>query len=57
MQAKGNEARQLRWFTYAVALSALAMVIGLSVGLVVFGSPLLGVLRVRWSPSPPAWPS
>ena len=41
-RAEGDEARQLRWFAYAVALSALAMV----AGLVVFGSPLLGVLCV-----------
>jgi len=41
-RAQGDEARQLRWFAYAVALSAAAM----AVGLVVFRSPALGVLAV-----------
>lgn len=41
-RAEGDEARQLRWFAYAVALGALAMV----VGIVVLGSPVLGVLWV-----------
>jgi signal transduction histidine kinase len=41
-RARGDEARQLRWFTYALAVGAAAMVIGL----LAFGSPTLGVLAV-----------
>jgi len=41
-RAHGDEARQLRWFAYAVTIGAAAM----AAGLVVFGSPLLGVLAV-----------
>jgi signal transduction histidine kinase len=41
-RAQGDEARQLRWFAYAVAMGAVAM----AVGLVVFRSPTLGVLAV-----------
>ncbi len=41
-RARGDEARQLRWFAYAVTMGAAAM----AVGLLVFGSPLLGVLAV-----------
>ncbi len=41
-RAEGDEARQLRWFAYAVALGAVAM----AAGLVVSGSPTLGVLAV-----------
>ena len=39
---RGDEARQLRWFVYAVAMGALAMVLGF----VLFGSAALGVLAV-----------
>ncbi len=39
-RAQGDEARQLRWFAYAVAIGAVAM----AVGLVAFRSPVLGVL-------------
>ncbi len=39
-RASGDEARQLRWFMYAVAVGAVVMV----GGLVVFGSPAPGVL-------------
>jgi len=39
-RADGDEARQLKWFTYAVTLGAVAM----ALGLVVFHSPTLGVL-------------
>lgn len=41
-RAVGDEARQLRWFAYAVAMGASAMV----AGLLAFGSPTLGVLAV-----------
>ncbi|MDQ3631084.1 MAG: histidine kinase [Actinomycetota bacterium] len=41
-RASGDETRQLRWFAYAVATGAAAM----AAGLVVFGSPALGVLAV-----------
>ncbi len=41
-RAGGDEARQLRWFVYAVAMGALAM----AAGLAVFRSPALGVLAV-----------
>lgn len=41
-RATGDEAKQLRWFAYAVTLSAVAMV----AGLVAFGTPTLGVLAV-----------
>lgn len=41
-RAQGDEARQLRWFAYAVAMGAAAM----AVSLVVLGSPVLGVLAV-----------
>jgi signal transduction histidine kinase len=40
--ARGDEARQLRWFAYAVAAAAAVMV----VGFVAFGSAALGVLVV-----------
>jgi signal transduction histidine kinase len=40
--AKGDEARQLRWFAYAVVVAALAMVVGLAA----FGTASLGVLTV-----------
>jgi signal transduction histidine kinase len=45
-RARGDEARQLRWFAYAVVVAAVAMV----TGLVVFGSPALGVLTVPFVP-------
>lgn len=41
-RARGDEAHQLRWFAYAVAVGAGAM----AVGLAVFGSPAVGVLAV-----------
>ena len=41
-RAQGDEARQLRWFVYAVAVGALAM----AGGLALFGSPAPGVLSV-----------
>ncbi|WP_405145099.1 sensor histidine kinase [Sphaerisporangium sp. NBC_01403] len=41
-RARGDEARQLRWFVYAVSVGAAAM----AGGLIVFGSPTLGVLAV-----------
>ncbi|MGX6600963.1 sensor histidine kinase [Micromonosporaceae bacterium Da 78-11] len=41
-RARGDEARQVRWFAYAVTVGALAMV----AGLVLSGSPTLGVLVV-----------
>lgn len=41
-RATGDEARQLKWFVYAVAMGAAAM----AVGLVLFGSATLGVLAV-----------
>jgi len=41
-RAQGDEARQLRWFAYAVAMGAVAM----AVSVLVFGSPVLGVLVV-----------
>ncbi len=40
--AQGDEARQLKWFAYAVTMGAVAM----ALGLIVFGSPILGVLAV-----------
>jgi len=40
--ARGDEARQLTWFVYAVVMGAAAMVFGL----LVFDSPTLGVLAV-----------
>ncbi|GIM98128.1 sensor histidine kinase [Paractinoplanes toevensis] len=39
-QARGDEARQLRWFLYAAAVSAAVMVVGLAV----WGSPVPGTL-------------
>lgn len=39
-RAQGDETRQLRWFVYAVAIGASAMILGL----IVMGSPTLGVL-------------
>lgn len=41
-RARGDEARQLRWFAYAVVMGAAAM----AAGLVLFGSPTLGALAV-----------
>lgn len=41
-RARGDESRQLRWFVYAVTVSATVMVLGL----IVFGSPLAGTLTV-----------
>ena len=41
-RAEGDEARQLRWFVYAVAMGAATM----AVGLVAFGSAIPGVLAV-----------
>lgn len=41
-RARGDEAQQLKWFVYAVAVGAVAM----ALGFVVFGSPALGVLAV-----------
>ncbi|MDQ2749380.1 MAG: histidine kinase [Actinomycetota bacterium] len=41
-RAEGDEARQLKWFAYAVAMGAVAMALGFAV----FGSPTLGVLAV-----------
>lgn len=41
-RAKGDEARQLRWFVYAVAIGAAAM----AMGLIFFGSAAPGVLAV-----------
>jgi signal transduction histidine kinase len=41
-RARGDESRQLRWFVYAVTVSAAVMV----VGLVVSGSPVPGTLTV-----------
>jgi signal transduction histidine kinase len=45
-RAQGDEARQLRWFAYAVAMGLAAM----AVGLIVFNSPTLGVLAVPLVP-------
>ena len=42
VHAKGDERRQLAWFVYAVTMGAAAMVLGV----IVFGSPTLGVLAV-----------
>jgi signal transduction histidine kinase len=42
VRARGDEARQLRWFAYAVSLAAVVMVLGLAV----FGSPVPGTLTV-----------
>ncbi|MGH9214772.1 MAG: hypothetical protein ACRDZS_00815 [Acidimicrobiales bacterium] len=41
-RARGDEARQLRWFVYAVAIGAAVI----ALGFVVFGSPAPGVLSV-----------
>jgi signal transduction histidine kinase len=41
-RARGDEARQLRWFVYAVAIGGAVM----ALGFVVFGSPAAGVLSV-----------
>jgi signal transduction histidine kinase len=41
-RARGDEARQLRWFAYAVTVSAAVMVLGLAA----WGSPLPGVLTM-----------
>jgi len=41
-RAEGDEARQMRWLVYAVAMATVAMV----TGLVVFGSPVPGALMV-----------
>ncbi|MEV6633258.1 histidine kinase [Actinoplanes sp. NPDC051470] len=41
-RARGDEARQMRWFLYAAAVSAAVMV----AGLVVWGSPVPGTLTV-----------
>jgi len=41
-RAEGDEARQLRWFAYAVAMGAAAM----AVGLIALRSPVPGVLAV-----------
>lgn len=41
-RATGDEARQLKWFVYAVGMGAVAM----AVGFVLFDSPTLGVLAV-----------
>ncbi len=41
-RARGNEARQLKWFVYAVAMGAVAM----ALSLIVFRSAALGVLAV-----------
>lgn len=41
-QARGDEAAQLRWFVYAVLVTAAAM----AVGFAVFRSPTLGVLAI-----------
>ncbi|WP_250005827.1 histidine kinase [Actinoplanes sp. M2I2] len=41
-RARGDEARQLRWFVAAVALSAVVMVAGLAIG----GSPVPGTLAM-----------
>lgn len=45
-RAAGDEAKQLRWFAYAVTVSLVAMV----AGIVAFGSPTLGVLVVPFVP-------
>ncbi|MDQ3632698.1 MAG: histidine kinase [Actinomycetota bacterium] len=45
-RARGDEARQLRWFAYAVAMGAAAM----AFGLVTLGSPVPGVLAVPLIP-------
>ncbi|AGZ41532.1 GAF domain-containing sensor histidine kinase [Actinoplanes friuliensis] len=41
-RARGDEARQLRWFVYAVTLTAAIMVVGLAV----WGSPVPGALAM-----------
>ncbi|HVL06576.1 MAG TPA: sensor histidine kinase [Acidimicrobiales bacterium] len=41
-RASGDEARQLKWFVYAVAMGVVAMV----VSVIAFRSPVLGVLAV-----------
>ena len=41
-RARGDEASQLKWFVYAVSVSAIAMI----AGLIVFHSATLGVLSV-----------
>jgi signal transduction histidine kinase len=41
-RARGDEARQLRWFLYAATVSAVVMVLGLAV----WGSPVPGTLTV-----------
>jgi signal transduction histidine kinase len=41
-RAEGDEARQLRWFAYAVSLGAAAMVLSV----LTLGSPVLGLLAV-----------
>jgi len=41
-RARGDEARQIRWFTFAVAIGAVAM----ATGVIAFGSAILGVLAV-----------
>ena len=41
-RAQGDEARQLKWFVYAVAMGGVAMVLSF----LAFGSPALGVLAV-----------
>ncbi|CAA9279212.1 MAG: Two-component system sensor histidine kinase [uncultured Acidimicrobiales bacterium] len=45
-RARGDEAQQLKWFVYAVAMGAVAMVSSL----VLLGSPALGVLVVPLVP-------
>ena len=45
-RAQGDEARQLRWFVYAVFMAALAMVLGF----VVFNSAAVGVLSAAVMP-------
>ena len=45
-RARGDEARQLKWFVYGVAMAAVAMI----AGLVAFGSPALGVLAAPIMP-------
>jgi len=41
-RAEGDEAQQLKWFVYSVTVGAVGMVLGL----VLFGSPAIGVLLV-----------
>ncbi|MGH9137860.1 MAG: hypothetical protein ACRD0G_12545, partial [Acidimicrobiales bacterium] len=41
-RARGDEARQLRWFVYAVVMAAMAM----AAGIVALSSPAVGVLAV-----------